>query len=44
MLIGVSTRKNGRLLEKVPVSRRFVTATTAELDGWLRRDLSEVSP
>lgn len=52
MLIGVSTRKYGRSLEKVPeevktkgtsrsaVSRRFVAATTAELDGWLRRDLS----
>lgn len=52
MLIGVSTRKYARSLEKVPgevktkgtsrsaVSRRFVAATTAELDGWLRRDLS----
>ena len=51
MLIGVSTRKYGRSLEKVPeevktrgtsrsaVSRRFVAATTAELEGWLRRDL-----
>ena len=50
MLIGVSTRKYGRSLEKVPeevktkgtsrsaVSRRFVAATTAQFDGWLRRD------
>ncbi|PCC73716.1 Transposase, Mutator family [Nannocystis exedens] len=55
MLIGVSTRKYGRSLEKVPedvktrgtsksaVSRRFVAATGAELDRWLRRDLGGLS-
>ncbi|WAS91832.1 IS256 family transposase [Nannocystis punicea] len=55
MLIGVSTRKYGRSLETVPedvktrgtsksaVSRRFVAATGAELDRWLRRDLSELA-
>lgn len=52
MLIGVSTRKYERSLEKVPedvktrgtsrsaVSRRFVAMTEAELRGWMRRDLS----
>ncbi|PCC68471.1 Transposase, Mutator family [Nannocystis exedens] len=55
MLIGVSTRKYGRSLEKVPedvktrgtsksaVSRRFVAATGAELERWLRRDLGGLS-
>ena len=52
MLIGVSTRKYQRSLEPVSedvrtrgtsksaVSRRFVATTKAEMDKWLRRDVS----
>lgn len=54
MLVGVSTRKDGRSLEPVPadvkargtsksaVSRRFVAATEAQMDKWLGRDLSGI--
>jgi putative transposase len=55
MLVGVSTRKYARSLEptspdvktrgasKSAVSRRFVAKTEAQMDEWLKRDLSEIS-
>jgi len=55
MVVGVSTRKYARSLEpaspgvktrgtsKSAVSRRFVAKTEAQMDEWLRRDLSEIS-
>ena len=54
MVIGVATRKYARSLEPAPeglttrgtsksaVSRRFVARTRADLDGWMRRDLSQL--
>ncbi len=54
MLVGVSTRKYKRALEEVPpelntrgtsksaVSRRFVAATTAEMQRWMQRSLAQV--
>lgn len=55
MLIGVSTRRYERSLEDLPegmrskstskstVSRNFIKATEAQLDEWLRRDLSGIA-
>jgi len=55
MLVGVSTRKYERSLEptgpgvktrgtsKSAVSRRFVAKTEAQMDEWLKRDLSQIS-
>jgi putative transposase len=54
MMLGVATRKYERSLEPVApglctrgtsksaVSRRFVAATKATVDAWLRRDLSQI--
>jgi putative transposase len=54
MMLGVATRKYERSLEpmtpglctrgtsKSAVSRRFVAATKATVDAWLKRDLSEI--
>ena len=55
MLVGVSTRKYARSLEptapgvktrgtsKSAVSRRFVAKTEAQMNEWLKRDLSQIS-
>jgi transposase-like protein len=55
MLVGVSTRKYARSLEptspdvktrgtsKSAVSRRFVAKTEAQMEEWLKRDLSQIS-
>lgn len=55
MLVGVSTRKYARSLEptgpgvktrgtsKSAVSRRFVAKTEAQMEDWLKRDLSQIS-